>query len=117
MSYDIRVTNRFKKDAKKYKKKYRNISNDLDEVIEEIKTGELKGTVIPNIKMADNENNVIKVRVANSDIPCGEKGGYRLIYYAEKSNGTIYLLTVYCKRDKENISNKEIQKIIIDECI
>lgn len=43
--------------------------------------------------------------------------GYRLIYYAEKSNGTIYLLTVYCKRDKENITNKEIQKIIIEECL
>lgn len=74
MSYDIRVTNRFKKDAKKYKKKYKNINNDLDKVIDEIKKGELRGTVIPNIKMADNENNVIKVRVANSDIPCGERG-------------------------------------------
>ena len=43
--------------------------------------------------------------------------GYRLIYYAEKSNGVIYLLTVYCKRDKENITNKEIQQIILEECI
>ena len=74
MVYDVRVTNRFKKDAKKYKKKYINIGNDLDNVIKEIKDGELKGTVIPNIKMKDNENNVIKVRVANSDIPCGESG-------------------------------------------
>lgn len=74
MTYDLKVTNRFKKDAKKYKKKYKNIGNDLDEVIQEIRNGELKGSVIPNIKMTDNENNVIKVRVANSDIPCGERG-------------------------------------------
>lgn len=74
MTYDLRVTNRFKKDAKKYKKKYRNIGNDLDEVIQEIKNGNLKGDIIPNIKLTDNENNVIKVRVANSDIPCGESG-------------------------------------------
>lgn len=117
MTYDIRVTERYKKDAKKYKKKYKNIGNDLDETIQEIKRGNLIGKVVPNIEMADNDNNVIKVRVANSDIPCGERGGYRLIYYAEKSNGIIFLLTVYCKRDKESISNKEIQKIIVNECI
>lgn len=44
-------------------------------------------------------------------------GGYRLIYYAVKSDGTIYLLSVYCKRDKENMTNKEIQKIILKECL
>lgn len=74
MTYDIRVTERYKKDAKKYRKKYRNIGSDLDNAIQEIKMGHLKGDIIPNIKMADNDNNVIKVRVANSDIPCGESG-------------------------------------------
>ena len=37
MTYDLIVTNRFKKDAKRYRKKYKNIGNDLDEVIQEIK--------------------------------------------------------------------------------
>lgn len=67
--------------------------------------------------MSDDSNNIIKVRAANSDIPCGERGGYRIIYYAVKSDGTIYLLSVYSKREQENITNKEIQKIILDECI
>lgn len=74
MVYDLIVTNRFKKDAKHYKKKYKNIANDLDNVIQEIKNGHLKGDVMPNIKMTDDDNNIIKVRVANSDIPCGERG-------------------------------------------
>ncbi len=74
MSYDIKVTERYKKDVKQYKKKYKNIADDLDKTIQEIKSGNLKGAIIPNIKMADNDNNVIKVRVANSDIPCGERG-------------------------------------------
>lgn len=117
MTYDVIVTNRFKRDAKKYEKKYKHIKDDLQEVINEIKNGSLKGDVVPNIRMVDNENNVIKVRVANSDIPCGDRGGYRLIYYAERSDKRIYLLTVYCKRDIENISNKEIQKIVLEECV
>lgn len=74
MSYDVRVTERYKKDAKRYMKKYKNIGNDLDKTIQEIKNGNLKGDIIPNIEMADNDNNVIKVRVANSDIPCGTSG-------------------------------------------
>ena len=117
MVYTVIPTKSFKKDIKQYKRKYRNIVNDLNPVIKQLEAGELLGRQIPNIKMTDDDNNVIKVRVANADIPCGERGGYRLIYYAIKSDGTIYLLTVYCKRDKENISNKEIQKLIIDECI
>ena len=74
MTYDVRVTKRYEKDVRQYRKKYRNIAKDLDETIQEIKNGNLKGKIIPNIKMSDNDNNVIKVRVANSDIPCGEKG-------------------------------------------
>lgn len=74
MTYDIRVTKRYEKDVKQYRKKYRNIVKDLDETIQEIKNGNLKGEIVPNIQMADNDNNIIKVRVANSDIPCGERG-------------------------------------------
>ena len=67
--------------------------------------------------MKDNENNVVKVRIANSDTHSGKSNGYRLIYYAVKTDGTIYLLTIYYKKDKENIPNKEIQELILKYCI
>lgn len=117
MIYNVIATNSFKRDAKHYRKKYKNIADDLETVIDKLRNGNLVGDIIPNIEMTDDNNNILKVRVANSDIPCGERGGYRLIYYAIKSDGTIYLLSVYCKRDTENISNKEIQKIIVNECL
>lgn len=75
------------------------------------------GDVVPNLEMKDNENNVVKVRIANSDTHSGKSNGYRLIYYAVKTDGTIYLLTIYYKKDKENISNKEIQELILKYCI
>ena len=81
------------------------------------KSGNLKGDVIPNLEMKDNDNNVVKVRIANSDSNSGKSNGYRLIYYAEKSDGTIYLLTLYYKKDKENITNKEIQELILKYCM
>ena len=45
------------------------------------------------------------------------RGGYRLICYAEKENGQVYLLTIYSKNEKENISNKEILELILKYCI
>lgn len=73
MTYNIVTTNNFKKDVKQYRKKYKNITDDLNEVIKKIQNGDLVGNIIPNIEMTDNNNNIVKVRVANSDIPCGTK--------------------------------------------
>jgi len=43
----------------------------------------------------------------------GKSGGYRLIYYLKESNSTnIYLLTIYAKSKKENISTKDIQSLL-----
>lgn len=115
--YKVITTKQFDKDIKTYKKKFRAVGEDVNEVIKELKKGNLIGDVVQNIKMKDDDDNVIKVRVANSDTHSGKSNGYRLIYYAEKSNGTIYLLTIYYKKEKANITNKEIQKLILKYCI
>lgn len=117
MSFRIVTTKKFDKDMKVYQRKFRNIGEDVKEIIDELKEGNLIGDVIKDLKMKDDDNNVIKVRVANSDTNSGKSNGYRLIYYAEKSDGTIYLLTIYYKKEKEDISNKEIQELILKYCI
>ena len=117
--YQVLATRQFDKDIKIYKKKFKNIEEDVNKVVEQIKAGNLVGDSIPNLKMLDNNENVInvkKARVANTDTHSGKSNGYRLIYYAEKSNGTIYLLTIYYKKEKSNITNKEIQQLILKYC-
>lgn len=117
MEFKIVTTKKFDKDIKTYQKKFRNIEEDVKVIVEELKAGNLIGDVLTDLKMKDDNNNVIKVRVANSDTKVGKSNGYRLIYYAEKSDGTIYLLTIYYKKEKANISNKEIQELILKYCI
>lgn len=117
MSFKIVTTKKFDKDIKTYQRKFRNIGEDVKEIVDELKEGNLIGDIIKDLKMKDDNNNVIKVRVANSDTHVGKSNGYRLIYYAEKSDGTIYLLTIYYKKEKEDISNKEIQELILKYCI
>lgn len=117
MHYEIIATPKFEKDIKHYKKKFRSVADDVDDVVEELEKGNLQGDIIPNLEMKDNENNIVKVRIANSDTKSGKSNGYRLIYYAEKSDGTIYLLTLYYKKEKGNITNKEIQELILKYCM
>lgn len=69
------------------------------------------------MSLKDNNNVAIKIRVASLSRKIGKSGGYRLICYAEKADGNIYLLTIYSKNEKENISNKEILELILKYCM
>lgn len=72
---DIRITSEFQRKFKNLAKKYRQISTDLQPVLEQLKRGEFLGDQIPGIGFT-----VMKVRIKNSDVKKGKSGGYRLIY-------------------------------------
>lgn len=40
----------------------------------------------------------------------GKRGGYRVIYYNKLEQGQVWLLTVFSKRQVENISARELAK-------
>ncbi len=52
--------------------------------------------------------NIFKIRVKNSDIPCGKSGDYRSIIFFEEKKDILLPLIVFSKRNKENISIEEI---------
>ncbi|MCI8393214.1 MAG: type II toxin-antitoxin system RelE/ParE family toxin [Clostridia bacterium] len=111
MTFKIISTKRFERDIKTYQKKYRSINEDVKQVIDKLKEGNILGKVINNLKIVENNERVIKVRVPNSDTDAGQANGYRLIYYLNRNNMTIYLLTIYYKKEKENMTNKEIENL------
>jgi mRNA-degrading endonuclease RelE of RelBE toxin-antitoxin system len=98
----------FNRNLRSLAKKYRNIRNDIQPVIEQLERGELLGDKISGIGYE-----VFKLRVRNSDIQKGKSGGYRLIYYVKTTNGII-LLTVYTKSEQADIADDEIRSIIAD---
>lgn len=115
MQYEVIPTPRFEKDLKRLGKKNRNIGEDLKPVLEELENGDFKNkTVLMQVK--DNNNVAIKIRVADISRNGGKSGAYRLICYAEKENGQIFLLTMYAKNERESISNKEILELILRYC-
>ena len=54
---------------------------------------------------------MFKVRAKNSDIPTGKRGGYRVIYQLI-SPECIYLLLIYAKSDRGDITVSEIEDAI-----
>jgi len=57
-------------------------------------------------------NSCYKIRLANSSIPTGKSGGFRIIYYHIDTNGTLYLMSMYSKNELENIDDKIILQIL-----
>ncbi|WP_030008043.1 type II toxin-antitoxin system RelE/ParE family toxin [Picosynechococcus sp. NKBG042902] len=96
----------FRRNLRKLSKKYRNIKQDLQPIIEALSQGELPGDQIPGVSYP-----VFKLRIRNSDVQKGKSGGYRLIYYLKTDTGII-LLTLYTKSERANISPEDIRQII-----
>jgi len=94
----------FKKDVKKLYRKYKNIADDLKKLEALLLKDPKKGIELGN--------NCYKIRLANSSIPTGKRGGFRVIYYFLHGNHTAYLMTIYSKKDLDNISDEKIQNIL-----
>lgn len=102
----ITFTEQFKRRIKQLKKRYRQIQQDIEPILTELKNGNFVGDKITGVNAT-----VFKVRAKNSDIPTGKSGGYRLIYQLI-SPTSILLLVIYAKSDQTNISIEEIETII-----
>lgn len=118
MQFEIIPTERFEDDVRYYlkKKRFKNIMDDVNEVVEELEKGNFIGDAIPGLVFDDNET--IKVRIANTDTKGGKSNGYRMIYYVVKNDYEIYLLTIYYKKEDNKIpSNKEIEELVKEYCL
>ena len=107
MSFKIDTTRRFKKELKELAKKYKKIKIDYSNLLDSLEQNPTLGTPLGN--------NCYKVRVANSSVPTGKSGGFRVITLLKVEKEKIILLTIYSKSEKENISDDEL-KAILKEC-
>jgi len=106
MVYEIVATEDFERQLRSLNKKYSSIPNDYARFLEYL---------LKNPKMGDKlGNNTRKVRMAIASKNKGKRGGARVITYnvlINIENTKIYLLTIYEKGEKENISGKEIESL------
>ena len=105
MKYEIKVTSGFLKELKHLSKKYNSITEDLRQLSREI---------IDNPSIGkDLGNGLRKVRLAISSKNKGKSGGARVITFSlimSVDSTDIFLISIYDKSEKENITIKELHE-------
>ncbi len=92
--------------AKKLKKRYPHVLEDIDPLVVQLRRGETPGDRIQGLPYR-----VYKARIRNSDARRGKSGGYRIVYYLETEEQTV-ILTVYSKTDQSDLPTDVIRRII-----
>lgn len=107
MKIEIITTPTFDREFKRLKKKYSSLPNDLAVLESKILDNSIIGI--------DLGGNIQKVRIAVKSKNKGKSGGVRVITYTviiKLTEKTIFLVTLFDKSEKENISDSEIKRII-----
>ena len=104
MSYNIIAVPTFRKELKKLAKKYHSLKTDLAVLFESLEENPTQGTSLGR--------NCYKIRLAISSKGKGKSGGARLITNFVIADDTTYLLSIYDKPDKENLTDKELDELL-----
>lgn len=104
MSYNIVATQRFRRDIKKLAKKYISLKKEYENFINDLEENPEQGISLGN--------NCYKIRIAIASKGKGKSGGARIITHIIVRENTVFLLTIYDKSEKENISDKELNELL-----
>ena len=106
MSFELIATPRFRRDIKKLVKKYASLKTEVSILFNSLAVDPKQGTLLGN--------ECYKIRLAIASKGKGKSGGARIITNIMVSEGVVYLLTIYDKSEKENISDKELKELLAE---
>ncbi len=104
MSYSVQSIAVFEKQVKRLIKKYTSLKKELLELVQELKQNPEQGTPIGQ--------SCYKIRIAIASKGKGKSGGARVITNFVITDGTVYLLSIYHKSEKENLTDKELNELL-----
>jgi mRNA-degrading endonuclease RelE of RelBE toxin-antitoxin system len=104
MSYNVVPIPPFDRQLKRLSKKYPSLKQEYFELIESLEENPEQGTNLGN--------NCYKIRFAIESKGKGKSGGARVITNFVIADATVYLLSIYDKSDKENITDKELESLL-----
>ena len=104
MSYKIKTISVFERQAKKLKKKYPSLKADLYQLIQDLKVNPIQGTPLGK--------NCYKIRLAISSKNKGKSAGSRIITNIVVEHEIVYLLTIYDKSKKNDLTDQELSDLL-----
>jgi hypothetical protein len=104
MSSNLIITPSFERDAKPLFKKYKSLKTDLADLFELLENEPVQGKSLGK--------DCYKIRLAITSKGKGKSGGARVITCVKIVKNKVFLLTIYDKSDKEDISDKELSELL-----
>lgn len=104
MSYSVKTITVFEKQAKRLTKKYASLKKELIELVHQLKENPEQGTPVGK--------HCFKIRIAVASKGKGKSGGARIITNFVITDATVYLLSIYDKSEKENLTDKELNELL-----
>ena len=104
MSYKLYITSTFEKAAKRLYRKHKSLKSDLTELFGDLSKNPIQGTSLGN--------DCYKIRLKIKSKNKGKSGGARLITCVKISYESIYLLSIYDKSEKDNLTDAELAEIL-----
>jgi mRNA-degrading endonuclease RelE of RelBE toxin-antitoxin system len=104
MSFNVLTTSDFKRDSKSLLKKYKSLEAEILNLIASLEDDPIQGIPIGN--------DCYKIRLAIKSKGKGKRGGARIVTCVKVVDNFVYLLTIFSKSEKDNISVEELQELI-----
>lgn len=102
--FRIRLSDPFKRNLKQLAKKHISIIKDVENLFTDLANNPTLGTPLGK--------DCYKIRLAITSKGKGKSGGSRVITYVHISNEEVFLLTIYDKSEKADITVKELNTIL-----
>lgn len=104
MSYKLVITQAFERDTRPLLKRYKSLKTDLAGLFETLENEPLQGKPLGK--------DCYKIRLAITSKGKGKSGGARVITCVKITTDKVFLLSIYDKSDKEDISDKELNELM-----
>jgi mRNA-degrading endonuclease RelE of RelBE toxin-antitoxin system len=106
MKYNVLSIPPFDRQVKRLARKYPSLKSEYAALIEELETNPAKGTSLGN--------DCFKIRLAIASKGRGKSGGARIITHIYIENETVFLLAIYDKSERTDISDKELKELLYE---
>ena len=104
MNYNVELSSNFKKEAKKLVKKFPSLKQELADLFTMLERNPNIGTYLGN--------DIYKIRLAIASKNKGKSGGARVLSFVKITETTVLLFSIYNKGDIDNLTDKEIKRLI-----
>lgn len=104
MNYKVKTLDVFEKQARRLIKKYGSLKTELLQLVKELELNPEQGISIGK--------SCFKIRIGIASKGKGKSGGARIITNIVISKTTVYLLSIYDKSEKENLSDGELAELL-----